>query len=327
MSRAPVTNGPAGDAAKLLRRLQRELSEGAISAERAAEWADALARRAPAPPADPVGGDAAEQSQRLRAQEWFDFAPNPCVSTDLMGVVVEANYAAAELFRTRKEFLPGKPLLLYLCERDRPGYYGLLTHLRQGVGEARGLPARLRLRPNEYADVLLWTSSVVGESGGVIGFRWLFRDVSAVTQAEQALRQERDFADGLLEAAEAVVLVLDAAGRIVRANSYARRVSGRDDRELVGAAWPSLLSEADAPQARRAVCDALDRGATAAFTTTLATPAGRLRLIAWTAKAVAQGVESAGVLVMGQDITDLHEAREQVVQAERLAALGRMMAI
>ena len=58
-------------------------------------------------PSDPL-------SIRLWYQELFDFAPDAQVVTDQRGVVLEANYAAAALFRLSKAFLIGMPLGLML---------------------------------------------------------------------------------------------------------------------------------------------------------------------------------------------------------------------
>src|SRR5579884_3716036 len=61
--------------------------------------------------------DALEQAQLnlLRGQELFDFAPEGYLITDLQGIILQANYAAAAMLQTRKEFLVGKPLLFYVA--------------------------------------------------------------------------------------------------------------------------------------------------------------------------------------------------------------------
>src|SRR5207302_647756 len=53
---------------------------------------------------------------------------------------------------------------------------------------------------------------------------------------------------------------------------------------------------------------------------------GRWRAIAWSAKAVSQPGAGMAVLLCGQDVTDLQEAQEQALRAERLAAIGQMVA-
>ena len=99
-----------------------------------------------ADPSDP-------RSFRLRYQELFDFAPDAQVVTDLRGIVLEANYAAAALFGHSKAFLIGKPLGLLLRCRHLPRFYqsiirlggpGVRTSLSRGsaAGKSRSGPWR-----------------------------------------------------------------------------------------------------------------------------------------------------------------------------------------
>ena len=50
------------------------------------------------------------------------------------------------------------------------------------------------------------------------GFMGVVRDVTERRAMEEALRRERDFAESLVETAQAIVLVLDRDGRILRFN-------------------------------------------------------------------------------------------------------------
>ncbi|MCP4625551.1 MAG: PAS domain S-box protein, partial [bacterium] len=56
-------------------------------------------------------------------------------------------------------------------------------------------------------------------------------------RAEEALRVERDFAESLIETAQAIVLVLDTQGRIVRFNPYMEEISGYHIEEMKGKDW------------------------------------------------------------------------------------------
>ena len=68
----------------------------------------------------------------LRAQEAFEFAPDAQVRTDFAGVLVAANYAATDLLRCPKEFLPGKPLGLFVAEGHRAEFYNTLIRAIKG---------------------------------------------------------------------------------------------------------------------------------------------------------------------------------------------------
>lgn len=69
------------------------------------------------------------QAERLRYQELFDFAPDGYVITDLQGLIIEANYAAAALFQTPREFLTGKPFPSFIEQSCRHEIYQRLALL------------------------------------------------------------------------------------------------------------------------------------------------------------------------------------------------------
>jgi PAS domain S-box-containing protein len=153
------------------------------------------------------------------------------------------------------------------------------------------------------------------------------RDMTARKQAEEALQHERDFAEGLIETAQAIVLVLDRAGRVVRFNHYTTDLTGHGLEEVKGKDWFSLVFPADEVSRTRAVfLQALATGATHSTLNPVLTKEGLQREIQWSNKALrdAEG-RATGVLAIGHDITALREAQRRALQAERLAAIGQMM--
>ncbi len=60
------------------------------------------------------------------------------------------------------------------------------------------------------------------------------RAEDALRQAEEVLRQERDFTSLVLQAADALVVVMDRNGRIIRCNHKCVAVSGRPEEEVRG---------------------------------------------------------------------------------------------
>lgn len=143
------------------------------------------------------------------------------------------------------------------------------------------------------------------------------------------LREQKDFVDGLIETAQVMILVLDPAGNIRRFNQYMEERSGYALEEVRGANWFSLmLLKRDVAKERVAFAAALAGVTPAPSVATLVTRGFGEREITWTYKALndARG-RTAGVLSIGHDITELREAQRRAVQAERLAAIGEMLAV
>jgi PAS domain S-box-containing protein len=280
-----------------------------------------------APPASGLTSTPEPWAAALRYRELFDFAPDGYLVTDLEGVIVDANHAAVLLLQTRKGFLCDKPLPLLVCADRRADFYALLIRLRQG-GIVRDWYAKLQPSRSQSVEVWLGATAIVDEEGRVSGIRWLLRNVTPGLAAENALRAEREFTEGLLDAAQAAIGVLDDGGRILRSNLYLRRLTGSD--EARGRRWEDLLPEEDRPAAREMLGQALAAGVSRGYRGGLLTCDGSRRSVVWTARALAgdmpAGVPRSVVLVVGHDITELQEAQRQAELAERLATIGQVMA-
>jgi PAS domain-containing protein len=94
---------------------------------------------------------AARREAAVQAERYYELHENlplPCVLTDEMGCVNEANTLAARLLNVARPRLPGKPLLLFLPEREQ--YFQLLEKVRASGGGAERLLVRPRdKRPRE----------------------------------------------------------------------------------------------------------------------------------------------------------------------------------
>ena len=145
----------------------------------------------------------------------------------------------------------------------------------------------------------------------------------------EALRQERDFAESLIETAQAIVVVLDPAGRIVRTNPYWEELTGYPQDEIRGKDWyTSFVPERDRPRRREIFAQTMAGTKSSRFVGPIVAKSGRERTIEWSSKALKDTTgRTLGVLSIGHDITELRAAQQRALQAERLAAIGEMMAV
>ncbi len=262
----------------------------------------------------------------LRYQELFDFAPNGYLVTDLQGIIQEANHAAAAMLGTPKQFLVGKPLLFYVAQGDRRAF---AVNLHQLSFQPEGrLQWEMMLCPPRAAPLYtLVTAASAPTEGQPPGLRWVLQDITRRRQAEDAIRAEKEFADSLIELAEAVILVLDHAGRIVRVNRYLLSLAGYRKAELEGRSLADLVLPEDWSSVQQSIDEIRGGERNARGVHRLRTKDGRPRTLAWSARALAAGRDrQAWTLIVGNDITDLQEAQRRAVQAERLAAIGEMIA-
>ena len=136
-------------------------------------------------------------SYRLRYQESFDFALDPCLVTEHQGVILEANHAAATLLCSRKEFLVGKPLGLFVVEGHRNRFYQALLRLMKAAGSDE-FESRLG-RQGKPRDVAMKVTTIDGEAGEASMLRWLLQDI---TESRQAIAARADLLRRLVTAQE-----------------------------------------------------------------------------------------------------------------------------
>ena len=86
----------------------------------------------------------AESVQR-RLDEYAEAVPVPCLWTDDAGLIADGNKAACELLNISKQRLAGKPLMLFVTDRDR--LFGALNRLADGSAQA--VEADMVVRPRE----------------------------------------------------------------------------------------------------------------------------------------------------------------------------------
>jgi PAS domain S-box-containing protein len=88
-----------------------------------------------------------------------------------------------------------------------------------------------------------YTSVPIRKNGSIAGTVVVFRDISERKEAEQALRESRATARGLLDATQESLLLLDKEGIIIAVNQTAARRHQRTPEELIGTNRFDLLPQ------------------------------------------------------------------------------------
>ena len=140
----------------------------------------------------------------------------------------------------------------------------------------------------------------------------IVRDISERRVAEEALRGERDLVASVLDTVDALIVVLDSAGRIMRFNHACQRLTGYSWPEVQGRKLGDfLLSPDEQEMVRSAFEQSRQDEQPSKIETHWITKDGRRRLIAWS-NAVLQhrSADNEYFLSAGMDITELREVAE-----------------
>jgi diguanylate cyclase (GGDEF)-like protein/PAS domain S-box-containing protein len=124
------------------------------------------------------------ESERLRYLELFEFAPDAYLVTTPLGVILEANCAAENLFNLHREHLLGKPLIVFVTELDRAHFHTQLNQL--AVSQfVTDWEVSLKSRENGLFPTSISISTMEDLEGNWVGLRWLIRDISESKQAKK----------------------------------------------------------------------------------------------------------------------------------------------
>lgn len=171
----------------------------------------------------------------------FETMYDGAIVTDLQGRIVDWNRAASRMFGYEKSEVLGKtPEILPDPEIAAQLTVEIIKAL-QGNGRWTGEIDFVRKDGTqgicETEIVLLWDTE--GQPILTLGVN---RDITARKQAEERLRQERNFMEAVLEMAGALVVVVDLQGQIVRFNAACERLTQYTLSEVKGRyLWDFLL--------------------------------------------------------------------------------------
>jgi PAS domain S-box-containing protein len=268
----------------------------------------------------PRNGDLGRLPNDLPLESSFGY-----VVTDDAGIICEINDAAAAWLQGRREFVVGKPLGMFVTDAYRPAFYDRLARQRHEDHSAV-FETRVSRAGRGATPVIVTVSSLLGDGKGSGWFRWLLRDISEALRTEQALRAERELLDSIIAAAQAIILVLDENGYIVRSNPYASAATGYKAHDLAGFLWADMLvSVGDRSALVRLLGEARSFRVARSGVVPLPVSSGSPREVVWSIRWAPHG-ESGSLVLVGHDVTELQQAQRRALESERLAAIGQMAA-
>jgi len=145
-------------------------------------------------------------------------------------------------------------------------------------------------------------------------------------QAEEALKYERDFAQTLINTAQAIILILDTEGRISHFNPYMEEISGYRLEEVKGKNWfTTFLPKHNQEKTREFFLTAIGDTQTRGNIDSIITRDGRERDIEWYDKTLKDSSGNiVGLLAIGQDITERKEMEEKTREVETLRRIDQL---
>ncbi|MHC4534374.1 MAG: PAS domain S-box protein [Planctomycetota bacterium] len=152
------------------------------------------------------------------------------------------------------------------------------------------------------------------DQGKVIKIIEYCHDVTERRQAEEALKESKEFSEKVIETANAIIVVLDSDGTIRTFNKFAEELTGYRKNEVLRQNWFDLFI----PEDKKEIIDGVhkkvleDSAETSSHENFILTRNGEKRLIDWSNHSITgSNQEVVGTIAIGVDITGRKQAQEK----------------
>lgn len=186
-----------------------------------------------------------------------------------------------------------------------------------GFGDMRSTIAALRLGVADYV-----IKPVIPDD-----LRSIVNRVAEKQSLQAKLRHEEAFANEILKTTEAIILVLDLEGRVIRFNAYFEQLTQWTLADLVGKNWfENCIPKPDRERVHDVFIKTARDSRTRGIVNCVCGKDARCRRIRWSNTTLKDSHGNAeAILAAGVDISDLLDAQDRALHAERLAAIGQTM--
>ncbi|HKV41248.1 MAG TPA: PAS domain S-box protein, partial [Blastocatellia bacterium] len=209
-----------------------------------------------------------------------------------------------------------------LCEKEMTGS---LDDLSTGVPE-NGIVriTRHRKKDGTIIDVEAIAHDVpIGEATARLV---MASDITERKRAEQALRDSEEYFRSLIENALDLINIIDTDGRILYQSPSCERVMGYSPSELAGKSLYDFVHSGDLEIVSAAISKIrMNPGSAEAFEFRFKHGNGLWRTLDAIGQIPATGYGVRGIVVNSRDVTLRQELQDQLVQSEKLAALGKLV--
>ncbi len=203
--------------------------------------------------------------------------------------------------------------------------------LRQEVDNQPMLQGReiTLMRKDGNAIVCLNTAAVVRDTAGrVLRYHGALMDITERREMERRLYQQQEFARRLVDSFPDLILVLDAAGRYTFTSPRIKDILGYEPEEYGTQELAERTHPEDRPALQALFAEiAAGQQSFASLEIRVRHKLGEWRRIRCHFSPLFNETgKTDGVIISGRDVTDLKRLEEQLIQAEKLAAMGQMLA-
>ena len=262
----------------------------------------------------------------VRFTELFESLQEGIYITTPEGTILDANPALVRMlgYDSKEELLKRQVPEIFVDRAERKIVKEQVE--RQPMMQGREITL---VRKNGTSIVCLNTAGAVRDNAGrVVRYQGSLLDVTERREMERHLHQQQEFARRLVDNFPDLILVLDTAAHYTFVSPRCKEVLGYDVEELQDMEFGGRTHPEDLPAALTLYRDIVAGKQTfASLEVRVRHKQGDWRRIRFNFSPLCnEKGDIEGVVLSGRDVTDLKRLEEQLIQAEKLAAMGQMLA-
>jgi PAS domain S-box-containing protein len=264
--------------------------------------------------------DAVGQSE-ARYRNLFETATDSIYTVDPQGMFTSVNEATCQLVGRERAELLGRSPLPFVSASDKAMVKEQFKAAL--LGHARRYHCRF-VRPDGVARLASVTNTPIRHGAHVIGILGVARDITEERERDLALERSEIRYTQLVESASDAIFTADTSGNLTAVNRSLEIATGQSRDQLIGRPVFSLIDPRDQVAAK----EVLRAGLAGDF------PRGDLRYLdgngelrhcSLTVTPLTEDGVVTGLLGIVRDVTDERRLTEQLMQQEKLAAVGELV--
>ncbi len=271
-----------------------------------------------------LGRDVTGQHEKeLRFTELFETLQEGAYFSTPEGRLLDVNPALVSIlgYATKDELLALEPRELNVNPEEQP----VLGRALDDRGGLRAREIAIRRKDGTSAVFLESSRAVWDSAGKLIRYQGTLVDITERRKLERQVKQQEEFRRRLLESFPDLILVVDLEERYTFASSRVREMLGYQAEDLLGKKMSEIQEDSSELVALyREVASGSRSTGSAEYSVRHRDGTGRTMRAA-ASQLFDADTRLAGVIISVRDITTEKRFEQQLVQSERLAAMGAMI--
>ncbi len=275
-----------------------------------------------------------QESERRRSEAYLvnvlRSSADAIAAVDLDGRITLWNRGAEAIFGWTAAEMVGREMSVLLPDDVRDsGERELLDERMRLNGYVRDFRSVRLNKSGVRLTVTITRTLLHDEMGDTIGFSLVIRDITEQARLEREIIRQRNFVEDIIANANITIGAIDLGGRILSMNRMAESVLGYPAADLIGQDYFDLVVPTrQRAEVRRIIWEGLrERGHVEDFEMPIVRPDGSERMLLWNVVYLRDEHEAPiGFIGFGMDVTEKRRLEGQLVQSEKLSAVGKLAA-